>query len=229
MQTSAAARRQRLTAALLSAGVAGGVLVTVTSCLLAALRPGFDVRRHANSLLVLGDWGWVQALDFIAYGALLVAFGVGIGRVVWPQRSGMVAAIGVGIYGFGAGIVVGLNAPEPAFGFPPGNSTGYHGFEQVSTSTKIHGIGGMIGFLAMTVACFAFARYFGKNGRPGWSGLSTLIGVSVLAVCAYLGANASGDSERFNYVPTWVISIMLWLYVSAVAIRLLADVRAARR
>lgn len=229
MQTSTATGRQRLTAALLLSGVVGGVLITVTSCLLAALRPGFDVRRHANSLLVLGDWGWVQTLDFVGYGVLLVAFGIGVGRLVRPQRSGMVAAAGVVVYGLGAGIVVGLNAPEPAFGFPPGNSTGYQGYDKISTSTKIHGIGGMIGFIAVTVACFAFARYFARNGRPGWSGVSAIVGISVLAVSAYLGANASGETERFDYLPTWVVSIMLWLYVSAVASRLLADVREARR
>ncbi|BDB39779.1 MULTISPECIES: DUF998 domain-containing protein [Mycobacterium] len=221
--------RHMTTAAMLGAGVPAGILVTATSCLLAALRPGFDVRHHANSLLVLGDWGWVQTLDFIVYGVLLVAFGIGIGRAVWPQRSGIIAAAGIAVYGLGAGVVVGFNAPTPAFGFPPGSTTGYPGYDTVDTSTKIHGIGGMIGFLAVTVACFAFARYFARTGRPGWSVLSGLVATAVLAVCAYLGASASAATDTFNYLPTWVVSVMLWLYVSAVAGRLLADFRGGRR
>lgn len=225
LQAEVAVRAPRLAATLLWAGVVAGVCMTVTSCLLAAVRPGFDIRRHPNSLLVLGDWGWVQTIDILVYGVLLVAFGVGVGWSAWPQRSGVVAAAGLVGYGLGAGLIVGLCPPEPAFGFPPGTSGGFPGYDALSTSARIHGIGGMIGFLAVTVACFAFARYFAGAGDHRWAALSALVGISVLAVCAYLGVNASARADEFDYVPTWVGSLVLWLYVSAVAGRLLVGSR----
>lgn len=225
LQARATVRRPRLAAALLYAGVVGGVLITVTSCLLAALRPGFDVRRHPNSLLVLGDWGWVQTVDIVLYGSLLMVFGFGVGRATWPQRSGVVAAAGLVVYGLGAGVIVGLNPPAPAFGFPPGTSGSYPGYDELSTTAKIHGIGGMIGFLAVTVACFAFTRYFAGLGDHRWAVVSALAGLSVLAVCAYLGANASRQVDEFDYTPTWLGSVVLWLYISAVAGRLLVGLR----
>ncbi len=64
-QASPTTQSQRITAALLSAGLIGGVQVTLISSVLAATRTGFDVRRHANSQLVLGDWGWAQTLNFV--------------------------------------------------------------------------------------------------------------------------------------------------------------------
>lgn len=223
MQTAEVARRDRL---LLSAGVIAGIGMTATSCLLAALRTGFDVRRHANSLLVLGDWGWVQTVDFVVFGVLVAAFGLGVWRLAWPLRSGVLAAAGLVVYGIGAGVIVGLNPPPPVFGFPPGSTGGYGGYDKLSTSAKIHGIGGMVGFLAVTVACFAFARYFARQEQRAWSVLSAGVGISVLAVCAYLGANASAEADSFDYLPTWAGSVLLWLYLAAVAGKLWRDTRA---
>lgn len=216
------------TVALLLAGVAGGIGVTVISLLLGAVEPGFDFRRHANSQLVLGDHGWIQTVDFIVFGLLLMTCAVGIARVVRPYRSGQVAAIGVFLYGLCAGVVVGFNPTDPAYGFPPGTPDEYRGLDKISTSAHIHGIAGMIGFLAMTVACFALARYFAVTGAPRWAAGSAVMGLSVVAVCGYLAANASAAGTRFNFLPTWVVGTALWLFVPAVCARLIALARAAR-
>lgn len=220
--------RDDRTVALLLAGVVGGIGVAVISLLLGALRPGFDFRRHANSQLVLGDYGWIQTIDFIVVGLLLMACSVGMARVVGPHRSGQVAAVGVFLYGLCAGVIVGFNPTDPAYGFPPGSPEGYAGLDKISTPAHIHGVAGMIGFLAMTVACFALARYFAGTGAPGWAAGSALMGLSVVAVCGYLAANASAAGTRFNFLPTWVVGTALWLFVPAVCARLIAVARAAR-
>ncbi|WP_319446485.1 MULTISPECIES: DUF998 domain-containing protein [unclassified Mycobacterium] len=215
----------RATVALLAAGVVGGLQVMVISCALAATRNGFDIRRHANSQLVLGDWGWVQTMNFVVFGLLLTACGMGIAGATWPQRSGMIAAAGVAVYGLGTGVVVGLNPPDPGFGFPPGARQGSVGFDGLSTSAQIHAVAGLIGFLAMTIACFAFASYFAKAKQTRWAVLSAAVGLAVVAVCAYLAASSTAELDSFNYVPTWVVGAALWLYTSAVASKLLVDVR----
>jgi hypothetical protein len=219
---------QRRTVLLLWAGVVGGLLITAVSGTLALVRPGFDIRRHANSQLVLGDGGWIQTLDFIAFGVLMVACGVGIWRAVSPSRAGRLAAAGVVVYGLGSGIVVGFNPTDPALGFPPGSAPGYPGYDAISTSAKVHGVAGMVGFLAITIACFAFARYFWSLGANRWTVLSAGMGTAVLAVCGYLAAGASAAAGDFNLLPTWVVGAALWCYVSAVAYRLIAALRNGR-
>ncbi|OCB13561.1 hypothetical protein A5717_13920 [Mycolicibacterium porcinum] len=217
----------RLTTALLTAGVVGGSLIAAVSLTLALVRPGFDLSRHANSMLVLGDWGWIQTVNFIVCGLLLIGFGAGIWRVASDAWSGRVAAICVALYGLLAGVVVGLNPTDPGFGFPPGAPQGYPGVEGLSASAKIHGAAGGLGFLAVTIGCFALARYFARQGDRAWTGLSAVVGVAVLSVGAYMGLNAGARSGPFNYVPTWVGGAALWLFIVAVAVRLLRSHRDA--
>lgn len=217
----------RLTIALLTAGVVGGSLITAVSLTLALVRPGFDLTRHANSMLALGNWGWIQTANFIGCGLLLIAFGAGIWRVASHLRSGRVAAICVALYGLLAGVVVGLNPTDPGFGFPPGAPQGYPGVDALSASAEIHGVAGGLGFLAATVGCFALARFFAQLGDRAWVALSAVVGVAVLVVGAYMGLNAGAPSGTFNYVPTWISGAALWLFIVAVAARLLRSHRDA--
>ncbi|MEW2483971.1 DUF998 domain-containing protein [Mycobacterium sp. NPDC049093] len=213
----------RVTSALLAAGVVGGLSLTAISYTLAFTRPGFELTRHANSMLALGDWGWIQSVDFVVCGLLLIAFGAGIWRVAAGMRSGRIAAVCVGLYGLLAGVVVGLNPTDPGAGFPPGCPGG----EEMSTSATIHGVAGGLGFLAMTCGCFVLARYFAGIGDRVWAVMSASIGVAILAVLAYLGSHAGAQTETFNYVPVWVVGTVLWLYVAGVATRLLRSHRDA--
>lgn len=214
------------TTALLVAGIVGGIQVAIVSLTLASVREGFDVRRHANSQLVLGDWGWVQTVNFFVFGLLLIAGGTGVVRATGPRISGIVAGVGMSVYGLGSGVIVAFNPPSPFFGFPPGATQGYPGFDEIDLAAKIHGIAGMIGFLAMTIACFAFARYFAGNRDRLWTVASAVVGLSVVAVCVYLAGYAGDQVTSFNYVPTWVVGTVLWLFVSAVSWKILTTARA---
>lgn len=199
------------------------MLISTVSLILAFARPGFDLTRHANSTLALGDWGWVQTTNFIVSGLLLMAFGVGIWRASPGVLSGRVAAVCVTLYGLLAGVVVGLNPTDPGAGFPPGCP----GVDVMSTSAKIHGMAGGLGFLAMTCGCFVLARYFTGIGDRVWAVVSAVIGLAILAVLAYLGSHSGAQAETFNYVPVWVVGAMLWLFIAAVAARLLRSHRDA--
>ncbi|BBX25518.1 DUF998 domain-containing protein [Mycolicibacterium alvei] len=210
----------RVTSALLAAGVVAGLVLTAVSYTLTFTRPGFDPARHANSMLALGDWGWVQSVDFVVCGLLLIAFGAGVWRVAAGIRSGRIAAVCVALYGLLAGVVAGLNPTDPGSGFPPGSRS----VGEPSTSATVHGVAGGLGFLAMTCGCFELARYFARSGDRVWAVMSATIGVAVLTVLSYM---ASAQTETFDYVPTWVVGTLLWLYVAGVAARLLRSHRNA--
>ncbi|MHC9295956.1 DUF998 domain-containing protein [Mycobacterium sp. LTG2003] len=220
MTTGAHRRRDPVTAGLLTAGIVGGLLITVVSLTLAFTRPGFDVTRHGNSMLALGDLGWVQTADFIVYGLLMVAFAVGVKRGTAGAPGGTSAAVCVAVYGLLGSVVVGLNPADPGFGFPPGAPDGYPGADELSVPAKVHGIAGLIGFLAITCGCIAFARYFAHAADRLWALVSAAVGLAVFGVVVYLGLNSGAETTTFNYMPTWVVGTVLWLYIAAVAARL---------
>ncbi len=61
------------TRALLSCGMAAGPVYVLVGLAQVLTREGFDVRRHALSLLSNGHWGWIQIANVFACGALVVA------------------------------------------------------------------------------------------------------------------------------------------------------------
>mgnify|MGYP004417259097 CR=1 FL=1 len=204
---------------LLRAGIIAGVLVMTLSLSLAYLSEGFDISRHANSQLVLGEWGWLQTINFIMYGILVTIASIGMHQVMGGKPGGTWAPLLMAIYGIG-GFIVGLAPTDPAFGFPPGSDVIFKGYDHISLSAQIHGIAGGIAFTAMALASLVFARYFTAAKDYLWTGLSLIIGLSVLGVTAYLIYSAGSEISSFNYLPTWIVGSLLWLYVSLVSWRL---------
>lgn len=204
---------------LLEAGIVAGLLVMATSFTLAFATKGFDLTRHANSLLVLGEWGWLQTLNFISFGVLVTLAALGARRVLRGKPGGLWGPLLLATYGIG-GIIVGFAPADPAFGFPPGAESAYQGYGSVSRSAQIHGIAGGIAFTAMAIACFVFARYFMAVKQYGWAVLSLVTGASVFIVTGYLASYAGKELTSFNYIPVWAVGSLLWLYVSLVSWKL---------
>ena len=75
------------TAALLAAGVVAGPLYVGVSLAQALTRPGFDLTRHPWSALANGDLGWIQVTNLIVTGVLVIAFAVGLRRVLTEGRA----------------------------------------------------------------------------------------------------------------------------------------------
>jgi Protein of unknown function (DUF998) len=77
----------RVTRSLLGYGVIAGPFYVVVSLVQALTRDGFDLTRHAWSLLANGELGWVQVANFAVTGAMLVAFAVGLHRALAGGRG----------------------------------------------------------------------------------------------------------------------------------------------
>jgi hypothetical membrane protein len=63
------------------------------------IRPGFDIRRHALSLLSNGHLGWIQIANFVITGALLIAGAVGLKRAFESGRGDREPAIATDLAG----------------------------------------------------------------------------------------------------------------------------------
>src|SRR2546423_14453404 len=94
--SSASPESTRATRALLACGAVAGPLFMVTALVQAFTRPGFDLRRHAISMLSLGDLGWIQVTNFVLTGVLAVALAFGMRRAPPPRPAG---AWGPGVVG----------------------------------------------------------------------------------------------------------------------------------
>ena len=164
------------TRALLACGVVSGPFFYVIAIIQIFTRPGFDIRRHAISLLSLGDLGWIQISNFIVTGLLAIpkaqlaiapAFlcAVGIKRLLRSARAGTWAPILIGLYGLGM-IVGGIFHPDPGLSFPPGAPAGMPA--SMRGHAAIHSLGFYTAFLALIAVSFVFARRFASMKQTGW-------------------------------------------------------------
>jgi hypothetical membrane protein len=189
--------RAAATRSFLGWGLIAGPFYLVVAVIHALVKPGFDFSRHSLSLLMLTDTGWIQRLNLIMTGVMVIAAAIGFSRVI-EGRTRRAVAILVGIYG-GALIASGIAAPDPMAGFPPGAD------ETVTISGLLHLVFGGLGFLALGVAAFVFSAWCRRSGSRTGSALSIIAGVVIIA--AFIGGGALAR------IPAGVL--LLWISVVA--------------
>lgn len=180
------------------------------------IRPGFDITRHAASVLSLGDLGWIQVTNFIVSGALVIAGAIGMRRALHPGRAGTWGPILIGLYGLGL-ISAGIFTADPMNGFPPGTAD-VPG--QMSGHGLLHFISAAVAFLSLIVAaCFVFTRRFASLKLRGWVVYSAVTGAFFFVTWVALGATGS----RVGWIAVlFAVAVACgWAWISAVAARLL--------
>ncbi|MGZ3611428.1 MAG: DUF998 domain-containing protein, partial [Ktedonobacteraceae bacterium] len=63
---------------LLICGVIAGPLFVTTLLIEGVTRANYNPWRHPGSSLALGDFGWVQDINFLVGGLLILAFAIGL-------------------------------------------------------------------------------------------------------------------------------------------------------
>jgi hypothetical protein len=194
-------------ARLLACGIVAGPFYVTVSLAQALTRDGFDLSRHAWSLLANGSLGWIQVGNLVVTGVLVVAGAVGMRQVPGTGRTGVWAARMVVVYGLSL-VAAGLFRADPALGFPPGTPA-------VATTVSWHGLvhflAGGVGFTCLVVACFVVARRFGVGRRPGWAAYSRVTGVLFLA--GFMAMAGSGGAAWAN-VAFGVVIVASWCWLS---------------
>jgi len=192
---------------LLACGLLAGPIYVGLSLLQALTRAGFDLTRHAWSLLSNGDLGWIQILNFLVTGALTIACAAGMRRVLKGQRGGTWGPLLIGVYGLGL-MAAGVFTADPMDGFPLGTPPGPP--SSVSWHGLLHLVSGAIGFLAMIGACFVFARRFAGLGEPGWAVYSAVTGVVFFAAFAGIASGSNQPAIVLSFVGA-VVLVFVWL------------------
>ncbi|MET3803141.1 hypothetical protein ABIB25_000125 [Nakamurella sp. UYEF19] len=186
----------RLTHRLLAAGGLAAPVLLIVGVVQTFTRQGFDLDKHALSMLSLGSMGFIQIANFLVTGALLVAGALGMRRAM-PTGPGRTWAP-LGLTGFGLGLIVsGVFLADPGYAFPMGTPDGPG---QFSWHGQLHMAGFALATIGWLVAAAVLARRFAAQGdRRRAVGCLTAIlaavvidaapvfgsfGVRILIVCA---------------------------------------------
>lgn len=213
-RTAAGTSSVHLTRWLLAAGIAGPVFFVAVFTIAGWLTPGYSAMREVISYLELGANGWIQHLNFMVSGLLLVLFGVGFARAVrsW-SGSGWRMAAAVAIALSGAGLcMAGLFAPDP-----PGTATA-----AASVHGVLHTVSFTLVFLPLGIACLVVGmRVISTRGWRVHGGYSLLAGL--MAIVMALG-NLFSTFVRSNASNAFVSATSSQLSVGGLINRVLVVV-----
>lgn len=199
--------RAAATRSFLGWGVVAGPFYLLVAVVHALLRPGFDFSKHALSLLMATDTGWIQRANLILVGLMVIAAAIGFGRSIEGRRGAwlrvLVATYGVALIGSG------IFAPDPMNGFPPGMD------ETVTMSGLLHLVFGAIGFLALGAAAIVFSGWCRSRERRGGAITSLIAGVVVVA--GFVAGGALSQSPA-GVLLLWVAVVVgfAWLLWASV-------------
>jgi hypothetical membrane protein len=196
-------------------GAAAGPLYVIVAGAQALAREGFDPSRHAVSLLSNGAFGWVQILNFVVVGTLVLLAAAGLRRVPAKGVDGRWVPRLVALYGTGL-VAAGIFVADPAQGFPPGTPEGAP--ETVTWQGALHFAAAGVAFLALVAACLLFARRSAKQGQGGWSAYSLATGCFFLA--AWIALVATAGENRPANVAFALAVVAGWLWFTAVTTKL---------
>ena len=199
---------------LLSGSVLAGPIYIIVGIAQVLTRDGFDITRHPLSMMSLGNLGWIQIANFIITGLLVIGGAIGLRRVAQADKRLKRGALLLGIYGLGV-LGGGIFVTDPALGFPPGTPDTYP--QTMSWHGLLHFIFGQIGFLALIVASFVYARYFAKSGLSGWAIFSAFTGILFLFAIMATVATAGGAGSVWALLVLYAAVILAWTWLSSLS------------
>jgi len=123
VREGAAEGRRRVAGVLAAAGIVGPILFTAAFIVQGLFRPTYSHMAEPVSALAAGPNGWVQDVNFLVFGPLMIAYAVGLHLGVRPTRLGLVGPALLVLSGAGlmlAGVFPARDA-SGAFSFAPGH------------------------------------------------------------------------------------------------------------
>ena len=210
--------KHTVTKTLQGCGLVAGPLFVLLIVIQVLTRTGYDLVSQPVSLLSLGHGGWIQIVNFLACGLLMIAFAVGIRRRLYLGRGGSWGPWFVG--GFGAGLLIaGLFPPDAALGFPPGTPAGVPAV--LTYRSILHGVGFYLSFASFTAACVVFALRDAAEKRWGAVAYTAATAIAAQTLSMWPGLQAIGLRD-------FVAALIAWTWTTILAARLVARVSTAR-
>jgi hypothetical protein len=200
------------TRALLRWGLVAGPFYLAIGLAQALLRDGFDLSRHSLSILANGPGGWIQTLNFLLTGAMVVAAAIGLTRVLRAQSR----AAGWWLGAFGVSMIAAAAfTADPADGFPVGTPLGMPA--TISTVGLLHFVAGAIGFVSLGIAGIMTAVALSRRGETSLARFSLTSGIGVLL--GFFGGMALASAVS-PVAGIWFSVVLGWAWLAVLSIRL---------
>ncbi len=149
------------------AGIVGPIVFAVGVVVQGLLRAAYNPIAQQISDLTAGPSGWVQQVNFVVFGLLLIAFAVGLYRGV---RGAAPRVVGPALVAWnGVELVVAGSFPLRE------DATGH-----ISDPLGVHSVNGTIFFLCIGVGLVVMARQFASDAK--WRGLAAYTLTSGIAL-----------------------------------------------
>ncbi len=191
-----------MTEALLIIGSATALLFLAVVFVEGAARPGYRPLYHTGSELSLGDRGWVQVANFLQLGVGMLAFALGVGRVLDTVAGPMFIAV-FGLGAIGSGVFV----PDPLRGYPPDAD------RNVTLHGQIHNAIGPAMFMAILVAVILLVGQL--DGV--WQLYTVVTAVVGLGLTVGTAVSFQRDSAYTGLVQRGLLSVyLIWVVVLGV-------------
>ena len=174
----------------LTCGTIGSILFTVVYSIEGITRPDYSAWQQAISALSLGSGGWVQQINFVVFGAIVIA-------TAFAWRKFLKGGVGATWYPImrvfeGLGLIIdGFFSQDPAFGYPKG---------AILTAPTLHGtihvIFAFVSITAIAIGFFVIARRFAKEPHwRGWATYAVITGILTIVFISVFGALNGQHSE----------------------------------
>jgi hypothetical protein len=184
---------------LLYTGVVGPLLFIAVFLVEGFTRPGYSQRRNFVSQLSTGETGWVQVVNFLVCGTLVLLCALGLRQALKGTRGAVGAPILLGLFAI-ALLVAGIFSTDPVLGYPPGAP------QVQTTHGAIHGVAGLLAFTLLPAACLVMAWHFASRpGETRWTVYSIVAGLVVLVFFFAAAFSSQADmSGTWHNAPTGI-------------------------
>jgi hypothetical membrane protein len=209
--------RRSVIIAMAAAGIAGPIIFAVVALVQSLLRPDHSLVTHPISALAAGPSGWVQNVNFLLFGLLMITYAIGLHLGVRPRRAGVVGLAFLVLSGIGlmwGGV------------FPATDATG--AFQE---DRLLHIPGFIMTFLGAGIGLIVMSRRMA--GDPGWKSVATyalVTGIAMLALILVGGGLVRPPGAPLHAwfgLFQWVLLAVWFPCTIVLALRLLRLARAA--
>jgi hypothetical protein len=158
-----------------TAGMVGPALFAVVFILQNVVRTDDDAIAEPVSALSIGEYGWVQRLNFVVLGVLLLVFAAALHRGVASHRLGWVGPTLLSVAGAGLFVAATFSLARDETG--------------AIYDPSFHQVGGMMFFGGTALGLIALSRRLARD--PQWRNLSRYsLGAGIAAIAGGVVINA---------------------------------------
>lgn len=197
-QKRAVPDRRSATAVLAAAGIAGPIVYSVVALVQSLLREDHSLLADPIAKLAIGSGAWVQHVNFVVLGILMIAYAIGLHRGLRPARWGVIGPAFLVLAGMGQ-VWAGLADPSRA----PFLMT----------------------FLGAGIGLIVISRRMARD--PRWQSLAAyalITGIAMLVALpagVLLGIPPDATPRPWSGLASWVLAAVWFIGTVVLALRLL--------